>query len=290
MKPDITPFFHATTSTFSYIVADTATGHCAIIDAVLDFDPASGKVTTDSAEDLLADVRSRNLKVDYVLETHVHADHLSAGAWLKRKLGGKTGIGSHVCDVQSIFGPMFNAGPEFTTDGRQFDELFDDGATFNVGELVFTVMHTPGHTPGCITYVTDGVAFVGDTLFMPDYGTARTDFPGGDAGTLYESIQRILTLPAETELYMCHDYLPQGRTEYEHLTTVKDEAADNVALAGKDKAAFIKTRRARDKALATPRLLYPSIQVNMRAGELPPPENNETRYIKIPLKVEMGGD
>ena len=287
MQPEINPFFDATTNTFSYVVADPETRHCAIIDAVLDFDPVSGRVFTDSADDIVAYVSEQKLVVDYVLETHVHADHLSAGAYLKQKLGGKTAIGIHVGEVQATFGPMFNADADFAVDGSQFDQLFDDGATFNVGALSFRVMHTPGHTPACITYIVGEAAFVGDTLFMPDYGTARTDFPGGDAGALYDSVQRILALPPETALYMCHDYLPDGRTEYAHLTTVAREREANVSLVGNDKAAFIKSRQARDKALAAPRLLYPSIQVNMRAGELPPAESNEMRYIKIPLRVDF---
>lgn len=287
MKPDITPFFDSTTSTFSYVVADTSNRRCAIIDAVMDFDPASGRVFSDSADDIIAYVREQGLAVDYILETHVHADHLSAGAYLKQKLGGKTAIGINVTRVQSIFAPIFNAGPDFATDGSQFDVLFDDGARFSVGDLAFEVMHTPGHTPGCVTYIAGDVAFVGDTLFMPDYGTARTDFPGGDAGSLYDSVQRILALPAETQLYMCHDYLPEGRSEYAHLTTVAQERENNVNLKGKDKAAFIKLRQERDKALAAPRLLYPSIQVNMRAGQLPPAEDNEMRYIRIPLRVDI---
>ncbi len=286
MQSEIHPFFHPATYTYSYVVIDTETNHCAVIDAVLDYDPATGKVSTPSADQLLVFIRSRELTVDYLLETHVHADHLTASHYLQRQIGGRIGIGSSVDRVQQTFGPMFNAGPDFATDGSQFDELFDDGATFNVGELEFRVIHTPGHTPACITYVVDGSAFVGDTLFMPDYGTARTDFPGGDAGTLYDSIQKILALPAETVLYMCHDYLPAGRTDYENESTVAAER-DNVHLKNADREAFVKARQARDQTLAAPRLLLPSIQVNMRAGDLPPAEDNEVRYIRIPLRVDM---
>lgn len=284
MTPDITPFFDKTTSTWSYLVVDSATNHCAIVDPVLDFDPASGRVTSLNADRLEQAVRERGLTVDYLLETHVHADHLSASHHLKARLGGEILIGRHVDTVQHHFGLLFNAGPSFATDGRQFDRLLDDGEPFDVGQLSFTAMHTPGHTPACMTYVVGNAAFIGDTLFMPDYGTARCDFPGGDAGALYDSIQRILALPAETELYLCHDYLPAGRDEYRFRTPVAD-AHRNVQLAGLDKAEFVAAREARDRELPAPRLLLPSIQVNMRAGELPPAEDNETRYLKIPLTI-----
>lgn len=286
MKSEIHPFFDPATYTYSYIVVDTATRHCAVIDPVLDYDPATGRVSTTSADQMMDVIRSKDLTVDYLLETHVHADHLTASHYMQKKVGGKVGIGNQVSAVQQTFGPMFNAGPEFATDGAQFDVLFADGATFSVGELAFSVLHTPGHTPACITYVVDGNAFVGDTLFMPDFGTARTDFPGGDASVLYDSIQRILGLPDDTVLYMCHDYLPEGRSEYQHRTTVADER-NNVHLKGQDKSGFVAAREAKDKTLAAPRLLLPSIQVNMRAGDLPPAEQNEVRYIKIPLRVEM---
>ena len=284
---EVQPFFDDATNTWSYVLVDIASGQCAIIDPVLDFDPASGRLSTESALEIIDFIESRNLQVVYLLETHVHADHLSASHFLKTRTGGEMLIGDQVGRVQQTFGPMFNAGPAFATDGRQFDRLLPDGTQFHLGELDISVMHTPGHTPACVTYVVDGKAFVGDTLFMPDYGTARTDFPGGDAGTLFDSIQRILSLPDDTELFMCHDYLPPGRGEYRYRTTVAEERRNNVHLANTDREAFIKARRLKDKALAAPRLLLPSIQVNMRAGELPPAEDNEMRYLKIPLRVEM---
>jgi glyoxylase-like metal-dependent hydrolase (beta-lactamase superfamily II) len=287
MNADIKAYFDPATFTYSYIVVDPSSKQAAIIDPVLDFDPASGKITTTSADHLVEHVAREGLQVDYILETHVHADHLTAAQYLQRKVGGKVGIGSAVTRVQETFGPLFNAGDGFAMDGSQFDVLFDDGATFKVGAIEFSVLHTPGHTPACVTYVIDGAAFVGDTIFMPDYGTARTDFPGGDAATLFDSLQRILSLPADTRLFMCHDYLPTGRDEYSHETTVAAEKAANVHLANRTKAQFVHDREAKDKTLAAPRLLLPSIQVNMRAGDLPPAESNEVRYAKIPLKVEM---
>jgi len=281
----IQSFFDKDTFTYSYVVADPETCACAVIDPVLDMDMASGRVSTTSADALIDYIRAEELSLEWILETHVHADHLTASQYLKRELGGQVGIGSKVGLVQETFGPMFNVEPEFATDGSQFDRLFEDNDTFKVGTIEFHVMHTPGHTPACAVYVTQGAAFVGDTLFMPDYGTARTDFPGGDAATLYDSIQRILSLPGETVLYMCHDYLPEGRAEYACATTVAEELQANVHLAGHSKAEFVEAREARDAKLAAPRLLLPSIQVNMRAGALPPAEDNEMRYLKIPLRT-----
>ncbi|MBL6690509.1 MAG: MBL fold metallo-hydrolase [Pseudomonadales bacterium] len=282
---NIQSFFDKDTFTFSYVVTDTETRACAVIDPVLDIDMASGKVSTTSADALIDYIRAEKLSLEWILETHVHADHLTASQYLKRELGGQVGIGSKVGVVQETFGPMFNVEPEFATDGSQFDRLFDNNDSFKVGSLEFQVLHTPGHTPACAVYVTEGAAFVGDTLFMPDYGTARTDFPGGDAATLYDSIQKILSLPAETVLYMCHDYLTEARTEYVCETTVAEELNSNIHLAGHSKAEFVKAREARDAKLAAPRLLLPSIQVNMRAGALPPAEDNEMRYLKIPLRT-----
>ncbi len=284
---NVQSFFDPDTYTFSYLVMDPDTRVCAVIDPVLDIDMASGKVSTASADKLIEAIESQNLTLEWILETHVHADHLTASQYLKRRLGGSVGIGSKVNIVQETFGPLFNAESGFSADGSQFDVLFEDNNVFNVGSLAFRVMHTPGHTPACAVYVTEGAAFVGDTLFMPDYGTARTDFPGGDAATLYDSIQKILALPEETVLYMCHDYLPEGRADYVCQTTVKEEAAGNVHLSGHSKSEFVAAREARDAVLAAPRLLLPLIQVNMRAGTLPPPEDNEMRYLKIPLKMEM---
>lgn len=286
MKPTVTAFFDRPTYTVSYVVADPATHRCAVIDSVLDYDPASGRTSTDSADKLADFVRSNNLEVDWILETHVHADHLSAAPYLKQQLGGKIAIGAQVVNVQSVFSGIFNAEKEFNTDGRQFDHLIADGETLSIGNMTLKAMHTPGHTPACMTYVTGDAAFVGDTLFMPDYGTARTDFPGGDAATLYQSIQKIFALPADTRLFMCHDYKAPNRDEFRWETTVAEEKASNVHVHdGVDEAEFVKFRQARDATLAMPRLILPSVQVNMRAGELPPPEDNGNRYLKIPLNL-----
>ena len=285
MSATVKPFFDQATYTWTYVVADPATRHCVVIDPVLDFEPASAKISSDSADLIIDYIKAHDLVVDYLLETHVHADHLSASHYMRDKIGSEIGIGSDVTQVQSTFGGLFNTGEQFATDGSQFDHLFKDGDTFEVGKLTFRVMHTPGHTPACVTYVLDEqAAFVGDSLFMPDYGTARSDFPGGDAGALFDSIQKILSLPAETVLYMCHDYLPEGRTEYSCKTTVAKEQ-NNIHLKDKDKGEFIAARQARDKELAAPRLLLPSIQINMRAGELPPAEGNDVHYLKLPIKV-----
>ncbi len=287
MLAAVKAFFDPATYTYSYVAYDPGSKRAAVIDSVLDFDPASGKVTTKNADQIVAFVEAEGLSVDYILETHVHADHLTAAQYLKQKLGGQIGIGSAINQVQQTFGPMFNAGPQFKMDGSQFDVLFEDEDRFAVGAIEFRVIHTPGHTPACITYVIDGAAFVGDTIFMPDYGTARTDFPGGDAGNLYDSLQKILALPRATRLYMCHDYLPEGRAEYANETTVAEELDHNVHLAGISRPVFITQRKAKDATLAAPRLLLPSIQVNMRAGHLPEAEDNERRYLKIPLRVEI---
>jgi glyoxylase-like metal-dependent hydrolase (beta-lactamase superfamily II) len=285
MTPDVTPFFDADTFTFSYVVADPASSRAAIIDPVLDYDPASGRTGTTAADAIADHVLHRRLTVEWILETHVHADHLSAARYLKERLGGRVGIGEHVTEVQQVFGDMFNAEPEFRRDGSQFDHLFSDDETGAVGELEFRVMHTPGHTPACVTYVFHGAAFVGDTLFMPDFGTARTDFPGGDARTLYQSIQRILALPDETVLYLCHDYPTENRSEYSHCTTVAQEREQNVHLAGATEADFVAFRETRDAGLAAPRLLLPSVQFNMRGAQLPPAEDNGVHYLKIPVRA-----
>ncbi|CAN7666152.1 MBL fold metallo-hydrolase [Pseudorhodoferax sp. LjRoot39] len=282
-------FFDEATSTVSYIVLDQATMQCAIVDSVLDYDPKSGRTAHASADKLIARVRALGASVQWLLETHVHADHLSAAPYLKQALGGRTGIGQHITTVQKVFGGLFNAGEGFAQDGRQFDHLFADGETFAIGALQARTMHTPGHTPACMTYVvgdgTQSAGFVGDTLFMPDYGTARCDFPGGDARTLYRSIHRVLSLPPETKLYMCHDYQPGGR-EVKFVTTVAEQREANIHVRnGIGEDAFVAMRQARDATLAMPVLILPSVQVNMRAGELPPPENNGTRYLKIPLNA-----
>ena len=279
-------FFDQDTFTFTHVVSDPATSACAVIDPVLDIDIPSGRVSTNNADAVIQYIESAGLTLAWILETHVHADHLTASQYLKRKLGGKVGIGNKVHLVQETFAPMFNVEADFAVNGSQFDCLFEDNDSFEVGELEFRVMHTPGHTPACVVYVTDGAAFVGDTLFMPDYGTARTDFPGGDAATLYDSIQKILALPQNTTLYMCHDYLSEDRSEYACETSVAQER-NNIHIDGKNKAEFVASRESRDADLAAPRLLLPSIQVNMRAGAMPPPEDNEMRYLKIPLRIEL---
>jgi glyoxylase-like metal-dependent hydrolase (beta-lactamase superfamily II) len=256
----------------------------AVVDSVLDYDPKSGRTSTASAERVLDLVRAENLQVQWHLETHAHADHLSAAPWLRQRLGGRIAIGAHIRDVQTVFRKLFNA-PWIPTDGTPFDALFEDGQVFEVGRLPVRVMHTPGHTPACVTYVVGEHAFVGDTLFMPDYGTARCDFPGGDARTLYRSIRRVLELPPSTRLHLCHDYLPGGR-EARWETTVAEERAANVHVREEvTEDAFVAMRTARDRTLGMPVLMLPAVQVNVCAGELPPPEANGTRYLKIPLDV-----
>jgi len=283
MKPDVRAFFDPATWTLTYIVKDPNSSSCAIIDSVLDYEAASGRTKTESADQVIAMVESENLTVEWILETHVHADHLSAAPYLHNKLGGKIGIGAHITDVQNIFGNLFNAEPEFRRDGSQFDHLFTDGDTFSIGGLTATAMHTPGHTPACMTYHVGDALFVGDTMFMPDFGTARCDFPGGDARVLYRSIQRLLELPPETRMFMCHDYMPNGR-EMQYETTVGEQKASNLQVHdGISEDEFVAMRSAKDKTLDMPTLILPSVQVNMRAGELPPAENNGVRYLKIPL-------
>jgi glyoxylase-like metal-dependent hydrolase (beta-lactamase superfamily II) len=282
-------FFDPATWTVSYIVLDTESRRCAVVDSVLDFDPKSGRTHTTSADRVIERVKALGATVDWILETHVHADHLSAAPYLKQALGGQLAIGENIRVVQDVFGKLFNAGREFPRDGRQFDHLFHDDETFRIGGLSARVLHTPGHTPACITYVVgdgeDTAAFVGDTLFMPDYGTARCDFPGGDARTLYRSINRVLSLPPQTRLYMCHDYQPGGR-ELEYVSTVADERARNIHVRdGISEEEFVTMRTARDATLSMPMLILPSVQVNMRAGQLPEPEENGTRYLKIPLNA-----
>jgi len=286
MNPQVEAFFDPATFTWSYVVSDPATKRCAIIDSVLDYDAAAGRTSTTSADRLIVHVREQGLVVDWLLETHVHADHLSAAPYLRQALGGQLGIGAQITRVQDTFGKLFNAGGEFATDGRQFDRLFADGDRFAIGSLEARVLHTPGHTPACVTYVIGDAAFIGDTLFMPDYGTARCDFPGGDARVLYRSIQQLFALPDETRLYLCHDYLPAGRSDYACMTTVAEQKAHNLHIhAGVGEDAFVAMRSARDATLKMPALILPSVQVNMRGGELPPAEDNGVRYLKIPLDV-----
>ncbi len=284
MQPVIEAFFDPATYTYSYVVSDPATGRCAIVDPVLDYDSASGRTSHASADALIAYVREQQLEVEWLLETHVHADHLSAAAYIRSVLGGKLAIGAQISQVQRTFGPLFNAEAGFATDGRQFDRLFADGERFVIGSLEARAMHTPGHTPACMTYLVGDAAFVGDTLFMPDYGTARCDFPGGDARALYQSIQRLFALPDDTRLFMCHDYLPEGRTEHHYQSTVAEQRQRNVHVhQGVSEEQFVAMRQARDATLDMPVLILPSVQVNMRAGELPPAEDNGVRYLKIPL-------
>ena len=286
MNPQVEAFFDPATFTWSYVVSDPATKRCAIIDSVLDYDAAAGRTSTASADRLIAHVREQGLVVDWLLETHVHADHLSAAPYLRQALGGQLGIGALITRVQDTFGKLFNAGGDFATDGRQFDRLFEDGDCFAIGSLEAHVLHTPGHTPACVTYVIGDAAFIGDTLFMPDYGTARCDFPGGDARALYRSIQQLFALPDETRLYLCHDYLPAGRSDYVCMTTVAEQRANNLHIHdGVDEDSFVAMRLARDAALKMPALILPSVQVNMRGGELPPAEDNGVRYLKVPLNV-----
>ncbi len=284
MNPVVKAFFDEHTNTVSYVVSGVDGNECAIIDSVLDYDGKSGRTSTESADEIIAYVNDNRLHVEWLLETHAHADHLSAAPYIKKALGGRTGIGKHIKEVQAAFGKIFNTDSRFHTDGSQFDHLFEDTEQFNVGELRFTCIATPGHTPACMTYHVGDAAFVGDTLFMPDYGTARADFPGGDAAQLFESIQKIFALPGDTRLFMCHDYKAPGRDEFCWESTVAEERAENVHVGGgKTQDEFVKMREARDKTLAMPNLLLPSVQVNIRAGEMPPPEDNGISYLKIPV-------
>ena len=282
VKPEVTGFFDPATNTISYVVRDPASNACAIVDSVMDIDYAAGRITYDHAEQIITFVRDKGLTVEWLIETHVHADHLSAAPYIQRQLGGRIGIGRNITVVQDTFGKVFNEGTEFQRDGSQFDRLFDDGDTYTVGQMTCTAIHTPGHTPACMTHVMGDAAFVGDTLFMPDGGSARADFPGGDAGQLWDSIQRVLTLPDATRLFMCHDYGPNGR-DIRWETTVADEAAHNIHLTGKTREEFVALRTARDATLAMPKLIIPSLQVNMRGGELPPADEDGNRFLKVPL-------
>jgi glyoxylase-like metal-dependent hydrolase (beta-lactamase superfamily II) len=287
MKPDVTAFFDEATNTISYVVVDPTTKKCAVVDSVLDYDPNSGHTDKHSANQIIDFVQRNGLEVEWILESHVHADHLSAAPYIKQQLGGRLAIGAEIKTVQNVFGKIFNAGTEFQRDGSQFDVLFKDGDRFRLGEIPARVMHTPGHTPADMTYVIADAAFVGDTLFMPDAGTARADFPGGDAHALFGSTRRILQeLPDETRLFMCHDYKAPGRDEYKWETTVAEEKRHNIhvrEVMSEDE--FVRMRSARDKTLGMPRLILPSVQVNMRAGQMPPAEDNGVRYLKIPLDV-----
>ncbi|NWE50138.1 MBL fold metallo-hydrolase [Pseudomonas gingeri] len=288
-KLTVEAFFDPNTWTISYLVMDRETRHCALIDSVLDYDPKSGRTRTESADRMIARIRELDARVEWILETHVHADHLSAAAYLKEQLGAKVAIGSRITLVQQVFGELFNEGTDFKRDGSQFDVLLGDSSEFTIGNLKALALHTPGHTPACMSYLIrdkdETVAFVGDTLFMPDYGTARCDFPGADARTLYRSIRSLLALPLQTRLFMCHDYLPGGR-ELQYMTTVAEQRARNIHVhEGIDEDTFVSMREARDATLEMPVLMLPSVQVNMRSGHLPEPEENGMRYLKIPLNA-----
>jgi glyoxylase-like metal-dependent hydrolase (beta-lactamase superfamily II) len=282
-NPVVKAFFDEATFTVTYVVSDPTTARAAIIDPVLDFDPTSGRTSTASADQVIEYVKHNDLTVDWIFESHVHADHISGAPCLKEQLGGRIAIGSDVTAVQSTFKSVFNLA-ELATDGRQFDRLFDDGDTFRVGSIEGRVIATPGHTPACVTYVIGNTAYVGDTLFMPDFGTARTDFPGGSAPQLYDSIQKILALPDDTRLFMCHDYKAPGRDVYSWETTVAEQRNANIHINRTvSKTDFVAMREGRDSELGMPSLLLPAIQVNVRAGRFPEPENNDVRYLKIPV-------
>lgn len=283
VKPEVKGFFDPATNTISYVVKDPGSNACAIVDSVMDIDYAAGRITYDHADEIIAWVKQQGLKVEWLIETHVHADHLSAAPYIQKQLGGKIGIGRNITVVQDTFGKVFNEGTEFQRDGSQFDKLFEDGDTYKVGGMECVAMHTPGHTPACMTHVMGDAAFVGDTLFMPDGGSARADFPGGDAGQLYDSIQKVLALPDAMRLFMCHDYGPNGR-DIRWETTVAEEKAHNIHVGGgKTRDEFIKFRTERDATLAMPKLIIPSLQVNMRGGDLPPPDEEGKRFLKVPI-------
>ncbi len=283
LKPDVAAFFDPETATVSYVVKDPASKACAVVDSVLDIDYAAGRLSHASADRIVEYVKSNGLDVQWHIETHVHADHLSAAPYLQEKLGGKIGIGKNITVVQDTFGKIFNEGTEFQRDGSQFDRLFDDGDSYKIGNMTAHTLHTPGHTPACMTHVIGNAAFVGDTLFMPDGGSARADFPGGDARTLYRSMKRILLLPLEMRLFMCHDYAPNGR-DIKWETTVGEERTGNIHVKdGISEDEFVAMREARDKTLGMPKLIIPSLQINMKAGELPAPDESGRRFLKVPL-------
>ena len=286
LRPSIAGFFDEATNTVSYVVHDPKTSEAAIIDSVLDFEAASGRTSNGSADRIVEYVTSNNLKVTWLIETHAHADHISAAPYLQTKLGGKLAIGREIIRVQEVFGKLFNAGTDFERDGSQFDKLFDDGETFSLGELEGIALHVPGHTPADMAFIIGDAAFVGDTIFMPDFGTARADFPGGDAHQLFRSIRRLLSLPDDTRLFLCHDYKAPGRDEYAWETTVKQQREENVHVKdGVTEDDFVTMRTTRDKGLDMPKLIMPSVQVNIRGGRLPEPEDNGVSYIKIPVNA-----
>ena len=284
MHPRVQPFFDEATNTATYVVSEPEGTACAVIDSILDFDYASGRTDTRSADAVVAYIKDQGLRLNWILETHVHADHLSAAPYLQEALGGKLAIGDQITVVQNTFGKVFNEGTRFARDGSQFDRLLRDGDSVMIGQMRCDALHTPGHTPACMTFVIGDAAFVGDTLFMPDYGTARCDFPGGSAAVMYDSIQRILTLPDATRIFVCHDYKAPGRDTFAWETTVGEQKAFNKHIgAGKPKSEFVAMREARDATLDMPRLIIPSLQVNMRAGQMPEPEDNGLTYLKVPI-------
>jgi glyoxylase-like metal-dependent hydrolase (beta-lactamase superfamily II) len=286
MKPEVLSFFDTATHTVSYLVSDPATGAAAIIDSVLGYDAASGRTDFKAADQIIAAVSERRLTVAWIIESHVHADHLSAAPYLRAKLGGQVAIGAAISKVQRVFGDIFNVGDGFRSDGRQFDKLFQDGESYRLGSIEARAFHTPGHTPACMSHLIGDALFVGDTLFMPDFGTARCDFPGGDAGQLYDSIQMLLALPAATRMFLCHDYKAPGRDCFAWETTVEVQKRDNIHLAGEtSRDDFIAMRTARDASLSMPALILPSVQVNICAGDLPAAEDNGRQYLKIPLNA-----
>lgn len=284
--PDVTGFFDLPTNTISYIVTDPETKRCAVIDSLLDFDQASGRTKTKSADKLVEYIQQNDLTCEWIIDTHVHADHLTAAPYIREQLGGRTAIGDKISIVQRVFGEVFNEGQSFHTDGSQFDHLFKPGESYRVGNIEARALPTPGHTPACMTHLIGDAMFVGDTLFMPDYGTARCDFPGGDAGTLYDSIQMLFDYPDDTRMFLCHDYKAPGRNAFVWETTIGEQKRSNIHVKdGTSREAFIKMRRERDATLAMPKLILPSVQINMRAGEMPPPEDNGVRYMKIPINA-----
>ncbi len=284
IRPIVTSFFDDATNNVSHVAADPETGQCAIIDPLLNYDHVSGRTSTKSADMVIDHIEKAGLSVAWIIDTHIHADHLSAAQYLKAKLGGKLGIGERISEVQAVFGKLFNAEADFRFDGGQFDHLFCDGEKYQIGNIEARAIHTPGHTPACMTHLIGDAAFVGDTLFMPDYGTARCDFPGGNARTLYHSIKRVFELPDETRVFLNHDYLPPERSEYCWQSSVGEQRKSNIHVRdGMGEEAFVTMRNQRDTLLSAPRLMIPAVQVNMRAGEFPPPESNGIRYLKIPL-------
>jgi glyoxylase-like metal-dependent hydrolase (beta-lactamase superfamily II) len=282
-QPEVVPFFDAPSNTFSYVVKDPASKACAVVDSVMEIDYAAGRLSLDGADKIIDYIQDQQLELQWIIETHVHADHLSAAPYIQEKLGGKIGIGADIVTVQNTFGKIFNEGTDFARDGSQFDALFNDADQYHVGQLVCHALHTPGHTPACMSHVMGDACFVGDTLFMPDGGTARADFPGGDATTLFQSIRRLLSLPGETRLFMCHDYMPNNR-EVAFETTIAEQRASNIHVHdGVSETQFVEMREARDASLGMPRLILPSLQVNMRAGHLPASDTNGVVYLKLPI-------